>query len=61
MLQTGAGDKNIFLQIKHIHIEYMKFQASGYFRLRGIINVNESLTRFVLAPALQNMAKTNQN
>ena len=39
MVQTGAGAKNIFRQIKNIYLADIHHQAHGYFGLTGIGNV----------------------
>ena len=39
MLDTGAGEKNIFSQVEQLQISDMHTQAFGYFGLKGIGSV----------------------
>ena len=43
MVETGAGDKTIFLKVDYIQIWDMQVQVFGYFGLQGIGNLNQVL------------------
>ena len=56
MVETSAGDKNIFCQVENIQIADMQVQAFIYFGLGVIGNVNQFLPNPLFVSALQNLA-----
>ena len=61
MVDTGAGSKNIFMQVYQIMISDMHHQAYGYFGMIGIVNVgNTVLPNPLVVSALQNSSNNSQ-
>ena len=60
MVQTGAGEKNIFSMVEKIQLADIRHQAHGYFGLIGIGNVINPLRNTLVLLAIKNLATNNQ-
>ena len=56
MVQTGLGEKNIFMQVDHMQLADIHHKSYGYFGLTSIGNVVNSLPNPLIVSYILNLA-----
>ena len=60
MVDNGKGAENIFRNLEQIKISDIQHEASVYFGLQGVRNINQALPEPLEISSLQNLDKNTQ-